>query len=136
MRGSHILLVDPVKSRLMSVKVLLEGAGFNVHAAATFSEARDSLDSTTPDLLLTQLRLGANNGLHLVIRGRLQSPRMQAIVTGRERDIGLETEARRSGAVFMQWPVDDAELLASVRSSLSHDHDQHRELRPGHLRHA
>ena len=122
MNGTQVLLVDLVRSRLLTVKALLEGAGFTVHASGSFSEARQSLDSSTPDLLLTQLRLGANNGLHLVIRGRLQSPRMRAIVTSRERDVGLETEAQRSGAVFMPWPVADAELLTAVRSSLDLDH--------------
>ncbi len=132
MNGTQVLVVDLVKSRLLSMKALLEGAGFTVHACGSFSEARQSLDRATPDLLLTQLRLGAYNGLHLVIQGRLQSPRMRAIVTGRERDVGLETEARRSGAVFMPWPVADAELLAAVRSSLDLDPKED-QLRPLHL---
>ena len=120
MNGSQVLLVDLVPSRRMSTKALLERTGFDVRAAATFADARRHLDRSPPDVLLSQLRLGANNGLHLVLRGRLRYPRMGAIVTTRDSDVVLLAEAERMGVMYLQWPVPDAELVQVVRSQCKH----------------
>ena len=116
MNGSQVLVVDPVPTRLTSTKTILERAGFDVHATDRFSAARRRLDVSPPDVLVTQLRLGANNGLHLVLRGRRRYPGMGAIITSRTADTVLQAEADRMGVTFLRWPVSEPDLVASVRA--------------------
>ena len=58
--------------------VLLEAAGYQVAAASNFEEAKQFLATETPDVLITDLRLGSYNGLHLVLRSRTDHPDMAA----------------------------------------------------------
>ena len=118
MNGSQVLIVDSVPSRVAWMTELLRKAGYRTHAARTFSEAKRSLASDAPHVLITQLQLGPYNGLHLVLRGRRQHPEMGAVVTSRVTDGVLESEADGQGAIFIKWPVTESELLAVVKAAL------------------
>ena len=113
-----VLLVDADSSDLTSTATLLESAGYRVVSASAFEEAKQLLAVEVPDLLITGLRLGPYNGLHLVLRSRADHPEMAAIVTSRYHDSVLEGEARRNHADFVVRPVADAEFLAAVSRSL------------------
>jgi CheY-like chemotaxis protein len=99
--------------------VLLEAAGYQVAAASNFEEAKQFLASKAPDVLITDLRLGSYNGLHLVLRSRTDHPDMAALVTSRFPDPVLEAEAEREHARFLLRPIADAELLDAITSSLA-----------------
>jgi DNA-binding NtrC family response regulator len=99
--------------------MLLEAAGYRVLSAGSFDEAKQVLALEGPDLLITGVRLGPYNGLHLVLRSRSDHPDMAAIVTSRHRDAVLEQEARRQNAGFVVRPVADDEFLAEVSRSLA-----------------
>ena len=113
-----VLLVDADSSDLASTAMLLKSAGYRVVSAAAFDEAKQLLAVEVPDLLITGLRLGPYNGLHLILRSRSDHPEMAAIVTSRYRDSVLEEEARRQNAGFVVRPVADDEFLATVSRSL------------------
>src|SRR5215216_2050073 len=85
-----VLVVDSDASDLTSTVSLLESAGYRVATAAAFDEAKRLLDSEAPDLLITCLRLGPYNGLHLILRSRSGHPAMAAIVTNGYHDAVLE----------------------------------------------
>src|SRR4051812_33871418 len=99
-----VLVVDSDPSDLSSTVALLETAGYRVAAAAAFHEAKQLLARESPDLLITGLRLGSYNGLHLVLRSRSDHPDMAAIVVARAADPVLEAEARRQQASFLLRP--------------------------------
>lgn len=112
-----VLLVDPDPETCSRLVGLLQQAGFQCRSAAAFEDARRMLTVEWPDLLITQVRLGAFNGLHLVIVGRARRPAMAAIVIG-TKDPMLEKEAQRQGATYFDHPVTDAELVEEVRRKL------------------
>jgi DNA-binding response OmpR family regulator len=97
---------------------LLTLAGYHAIGVTTFEEARFLLDQAPPDLLIAHLRLGAFNGLHLVLRGRADSPDMAAIVTMDEQDQALKSEARRLGAQCVMTPVASKAFLKVVADLL------------------
>lgn len=97
---------------------LLTLAGYHTIAVATFEEARHVLDQAPPSLLIADLRLGAFNGLHLVLRGRADSPDMAAIVTIDQQDQALKSEARRLGAQCVIIPVTSKAFLKVVADLL------------------
>jgi DNA-binding NtrC family response regulator len=65
-------------------------------------------------LLITDLRLAAYNGLHLVLHSRAVNPAATAIVVAAVADDSSEGEARRLGAHYMARPVHPERLLALV----------------------
>jgi DNA-binding NtrC family response regulator len=113
-----VLVVESDPSDLSSTVLLLQQAGYRVTAATAFDEAKQLIASESPDVLITGLRLGPYNGLHLVLRSRADHPEMAAIITTRFSDPVLEAEAQRQQASFLLRPVADSELLNAVTRSL------------------
>jgi len=113
-----VLVVDPDPADLSSTVMLLQAAGYRVAAATAFDEAKTLLASESPDVLITGLRLGPYNGLHLILRSRADHPDMAAIVTTQHSDPVLEAEAHRQQASFLLKPLGDRELLDAIDRSL------------------
>ena len=112
-----VVSADPADRR--GTALLLESAGYRVVSAGNFEQAKRVLASEAPDMLITDLRLGPYNGLHLVLRSRLDHPGMAALVTSRVPDPVLEAEALRQSAGFLLLPASDDEVLDAVTHFLS-----------------
>jgi hypothetical protein len=80
-----------------------------------FDAARHELNVRPPHLLVTELKLGAFNGLHLALRARTQCPRVQAIVIG-EADCVLQAEALRHDASYVVEPFEEGKFMDTVAS--------------------
>ena len=119
MMPPSILIVDPNREQGSAMKQLLQSAGFEVRLVSTFVEGRQLLASDAPNVLITSLRLGAYNGLHLVLRSRLQQPNCAAIVTTEFADPVLEAEATQQQAAFLLRPFDDSVLLKTIDRCVS-----------------
>jgi twitching motility two-component system response regulator PilH len=117
--NSKVLVVDDTLATLGALAELLSVAGFAVVTAADFEEAKRKIDEEAPDLLIVDIRLGAYNGLHLVVRERLAHPERPVIMTTGFPDALLEAEARRYGAEFLEKPIRSADLIALVRKLLA-----------------
>lgn len=89
-------------------------AGYNTVIVRTFAAARAELDAASPDLLVTELKLGAYNGLHLAIRARSRKAKAPVIVIG-DPDPVLQAEAEHQQAAYLTRPVDERVLLATIR---------------------
>ena len=113
--ANTVLIVDDDCATRIGLCELLEEAGFECTAAAGFHEARAKLRTSPPDLLITDIRLDAYNGLQLVI-ARPQT--MPAIVMSAFADPVLEAEATRRGARFIQKPLNAGDLPGLVREML------------------
>lgn len=112
------LVVDPKLNEALSTVALLTDEGFEVTVAETFAKAKDRLNTRPPALLITEVRLGEYNGLHLVLRGKAQRPTMAALVMSTIPDPVLQTEAEAMGATFLIKPFDTRELLAAVTRTM------------------
>ena len=111
--SARILLVGTAGSA-RSICESLVARGYEASHVADFIAAKTHLDSR-PDLLITELKLGAYNGLHLAIRAsRTRTP---AIVIG-DHDPVLEAEAARQDAVYLTTPVDEDNVIAVVQKLL------------------
>jgi DNA-binding response OmpR family regulator len=110
-----VLVVEPDLSELLSLSSMLSATGFHVTAAASFAQARVLIGGARAfAVLLTTLRLGMYNGLHLVVRGRWVQPTMAALVLASPEDALLQTEAERLGATFMVKPTTARECIAAI----------------------
>ena len=113
-----ILIVDDDPSTLAGLLELVRRAGYRASGAASFEQGRKILDESAVSLLVTDVRLGTANGLHLMLRARMKDPPPPVIVITGFADAVLEVEARRMGAKFLLKPVDADEFLALVRQQL------------------
>ena len=112
---SKILLVEDDDATRVGLSTLLERAGYDVVATESVQEGRSVLEEASPDLLITDVRLGAFNGLQLIA----MSPRLvpTIVVTGFP-DLVLEADARQLGAKFLLKPIEPAVLLTLVEELL------------------
>jgi DNA-binding NtrC family response regulator len=118
-RPPSVLVVDSHAGRLATTVEVLRGAGYQVETALGFEQGRRSLDNSRPELLITAVRLGPYNGLHLIVRSRGNRPTMPAILTHDTPDPVLETDARKQDAAYLLQPCRDDEFLALVRESIA-----------------
>jgi DNA-binding response OmpR family regulator len=110
----QILLVNPELSLAAPLGPLLSSSGFEVTLAADFDQASSVLRGHTFHALVTAHRLGSHNGLHLVLRARVDRPGVVAVVTSTVPDPQLEAEAAVFGAVCLVAPWHDAARLLEV----------------------
>jgi DNA-binding response OmpR family regulator len=115
----RILLVEPDSRWSAATERLLSEAGYLTMSVRTFDDATRQLAVDGPDLLVTAVRLGAFNGLHLVLRGRGDNPYLPMIVTGEEQDPLLADEVTRYGARFVPKSVEPERFLRLVSELLS-----------------
>jgi two-component system response regulator HydG len=116
---SHkILLVDDDEITGDALAQVLAAAGYQVAYASSFEEAREYLKADTPDLLITDLRLGDFNGLQLLVRCLSEYPNMPRILLTGFPDPVLAEEARRYGAVYLMKPILPDTLTQEVESLL------------------
>ncbi len=113
-----VVVVDVDAQELWALTAILRSAGHRVSPAADFKEAKHLLATEPPDLLITTVRLGSYNGLHLILRSRIDHPAMASIVLSHSADAGLEAEALRQHARFLVLPVSEQELLDAVERAL------------------
>jgi hypothetical protein len=110
---AQILLVGP-GGLASSLAPDLAAAGYQALVASEFAEAK-ALLAKRPSLLITEIKLGAYNGLHLAIRAQaLGTP---TVVIG-DPDPVLEADAKRQRAVYVTPPLDPRRMLDLVSELL------------------
>jgi DNA-binding NtrC family response regulator len=112
----HVLVVDDDHALLRLVSQWLSSGGFSVVACNSFEDAKRELTVHPPDVLLTDLRLGAFNGLQLVILANEQEPHPLTIVMSAYDDPTLKEEAERCGARYLQKPFSSQAVISSLTS--------------------
>jgi DNA-binding NtrC family response regulator len=103
-----ILIVEDDEGTRGFLSTLLERTGYDVVATNSVQEGKSVLEEGHPDLLITDIRLGAFNGLQLLA---MSPRRIPAIVTTGYPDSVLEAEARQAGAKFLLKPIEPSVLL-------------------------
>ena len=105
------IIVDDDASVLRLLRDLLTTAGFDVEAYTDFPAAKERLATGGVDVLVTDVRLGAFNGLQLVVRAKTTSPDVVAIVLTGFDDHVLHQDAVGVGAHFLLKPIRVEPLL-------------------------
>jgi len=106
----RVLIVDDDASLLEALERGLEYHGLDVVAHGTFEAARRALRTDSFDALLTDVRLGAFNGLHLAVDARNSQPDIRIVVFSGFDDPVLRSEAEHIGALYVVKPVTAEQL--------------------------
>ncbi len=107
----RLLLVDDDPSVLDTLSTAFELAGVHVDACPNFEDARARLFTAEYDVLMTDVRLGAFNGLQLAVIARDKDPAIRIIVFSGFDDPVLRAEAEHLRARYLVKPVTAEQLL-------------------------
>jgi DNA-binding response OmpR family regulator len=109
-RQPRVLLVSPPGGVSGTLAARLSAAGYEPLVASDFAGARTVLNDR-PDLLVTDVKLGEFNGIHLaIVAGSRGTP---AIVIG-DPDPVLERDAERQQALYLTTPLDVENILVTI----------------------
>jgi DNA-binding response OmpR family regulator len=112
----RIIVVDDDSSLLEALERSLAEGGLDVVGYSSFEDARRALRDERFDALLTDVRLGAFNGIQLAVIARDAHPDMQIIVFSGFDDPVLRSEAEHIGAAYLVKPVTGGELKELLRT--------------------
>jgi DNA-binding response OmpR family regulator len=108
----RVLVVAPSRPLARALAATLKSGRYAPVVVSDFIVAKTLLEAR-PDFLISELKLGAYNGLHLAIRAAGQGT--PAIIIG-DADPVLEAEAVRYKATFLKSPVDPEHVLVLMRA--------------------
>ena len=117
--ASRILLVDSDRQVVATVERSLVNAGHRLTVVASFEAATRHLSLEHPDLLISAVRLGQFNGVHLALRARSDHPLLPIILCGDPSDAVVAAEAAAFGARFVATPIEPEHLLTMVTELLA-----------------
>ena len=103
----RVLLVAPTLALAKNLFAWLTDGGYDVALVTSFDAAKVQLRSA-PHLLISEIRLGEYNGLHLASRARAEG--IPSVVVG-GNDVVLERDAQQMGITYMNPDIDREYLL-------------------------
>ena len=116
--GRRVVVVDDDPPLLEAMSGVLQEAGCAVTAFDRFQDAKQHLTSSgPPDILITDVRLGAFNGLQLALKCKLEHPTMVTVVMTGYDDPVLRKDAETSGAFYLIKPVPPDTLISLLSRS-------------------
>jgi two-component system response regulator YesN len=107
----RVLVVDDEPTLLEAMNIAFTRAGRDVVCCRTFEEGRERLLNEEFDVMVTDVRLGAFNGLQLAVIARDKHPEMKIIVFSGFDDPVLRDEAEHLKASYVLKPVGADHLL-------------------------
>ena len=113
-RARRVLVVDDEPALLDAVRYAFERAGLEVVACRSFEDARARILAEDFDALVTDVRLGAFNGLQLAVIARNRLPKLAIVVFSGFDDPVLREEASGLGAAYLVKPVTGERLLQEL----------------------
>ncbi|RCX33519.1 sigma-54-dependent transcriptional regulator [Thioalbus denitrificans] len=114
-----ILIVDDEFSIRKTLGLLLKAEGHTVHEAGSLAEAKERLEQAPADLVMTDLRLGEDDGIAVLEHLRASGSDAESIVMTAYGTIESAVEAMRLGAYdYLTKPINPAELVIRVTKVL------------------
>ncbi len=124
MSADSVLIVDDNRANLKLARVVLSGAGFDVHTASDAEEALAALRTLRPRVILMDLQLPGMSGLELTRRLK-SAPETRAVVILAMTAYAMkgdEAKAREAGCDgYVTKPIDTRALAALVGRAAAGD---------------
>ena len=116
---AKILVVDDQRNMRTTLALMLRGAGHDVDEARDGDVACEKVVEDSYDLVLTDLKMGATDGMAVLRHAREKSPLTEVIVMTAYGTIESAVEAMRVGAHdYIQKPFAEEALLVKVEKAL------------------
>jgi two-component system response regulator FixJ len=120
-----IYVIDDDDAVRQSLEFLLKTTGYAVRGFESAKDFLDILPEVKSGCVITDVRMPEITGIDLLRHMKDNGSDIPVIVITGHGDIALAVDAMKLGAVdFLEKPFDDDQLLAALRSTLSHDADR------------
>ncbi|MFC1809674.1 sigma-54-dependent transcriptional regulator, partial [Candidatus Omnitrophota bacterium] len=120
--GTSILIVDDEKNTCEGLKRYLSSYEYDVHAVFSGEEALEYLSSHSPDLILTDLKMGSGiDGLSLLEEIKKRKLSSIVIMMTAYGTVENAVDAMQKGAYhYLTKPINLDELVLVIKKALSH----------------
>ena len=113
-----ILIVDDEILQREILLTILSEEGYNVHSASCIEEARKIINESFPEIILTDLKLGSQDGIEILNNLPDEPFRPAVIVITAFGTISSAVNAIKKGAFdYLTKPLDKEVLLVTVRKA-------------------
>ncbi|MFN8581768.1 MAG: sigma-54 dependent transcriptional regulator [Gemmatimonadaceae bacterium] len=120
-QGPSVLVVDDEAGILDSLRILLKNEGFAPTVALGGKEGLSHLESMTPDIVLTDVRMPNVTGLEILNAARQRDPHTPVILMTAQATLQSAMQAVNDGAFYyIQKPFRNDELVAILRRAAEH----------------
>jgi two-component system, OmpR family, KDP operon response regulator KdpE len=124
MKPRKILIVDDDVMLILALKRRLKAAGYAIVYALTAVSALEAALDESPDLILLDLGMALRDGFWVLerLRGHATTAATPIIVlTGWDGDDTRKRAFEAGATEFLQKPVEEKVLLASIARALEHE---------------
>ena len=116
-----LLIVDDESAILESLRILFKNEGFDVAVARGGPAALEALEKAAPDLVLTDVRMPAVNGIDVLVAAKQRDPDLPVVLMTAQAELKTAIEGVNRGAFhYLQKPFDNDELVSICRRALEH----------------
>jgi two-component system response regulator GlrR len=113
-----VLVVDDDADLLKLLEIRLGRAGFRVETARSGDSALRRLERFAPDVVVTDLKMEAMDGIELLTEIARHDPVLPVIVLTAHGSIPDAVVANSQGAfAFLTKPFEDEELISTIRDA-------------------
>ena len=119
--AATILVVDDEKNIRRTLRMVLEGSGFNTLEASSAEECLETLARSDVDLLILDVRLPQMSGIEALekIRREPETRRLPVLMVSGHASVAEAVQAVQLGATdFFEKPLDRDRILVTVRNAL------------------
>ncbi len=114
-----ILLIEDEDKLRRILQLVLSDAGYAVQTAPDGQKGIECWKNQQPDLVLTDLKMEPQDGLHVLRFGRNHYPDIPCILLTAYGTVETAVDAMKSGAFdFLTKPIDHKQLLETVKHGL------------------
>ena len=120
--AATILVVDDEKNIRRTLRMVLEGSGFNALEASSAEECLGTLESNEVDLVILDVRLPKMSGIEALekIRNRPGTRKLPVLMVSGHASLAEAVQAVQLGATdFFEKPLDRDRVLLTVRNALT-----------------
>ena len=119
----NVLIIDDEAGILDSLRILLKNEGFVPHVALGGKAGLDQIESLSPDIVLSDVRMPTVSGLQVLSAARQRDPNTPVILMTAQATLQSAMQAVNEGAFYyIQKPFRNDELVAILRRAAEHRH--------------
>lgn len=117
----NVLIIDDEAGILDSLRILLKNEGFTPHVALGGKQGLDQIQSLSPDIVLSDVRMPSVSGLEVLAAARQKDPDTPVILMTAQATLQSAMQAVNEGAFYyIQKPFRNDELVAILRRAAEH----------------
>jgi two-component system response regulator HydG len=117
----NVLIIDDEAGILDSLRILLKNEGFTPHVALGGKQGLDQIESLSPDIVLSDVRMPSVGGLEVLAAARRRDPDTPVILMTAQATLQSAMQAVNEGAFYyIQKPFRNDELVAILRRAAEH----------------